>query len=506
MRKVNLRNIDSNIDDPDASTWCKFCPFWTSLCPKAELLPRPAAHPTLRRNSPADVIANFKRRVPPRLPKPRKRPEDAALTSAAPRSAVGVGSHNLPLSVQQQIPRGRARGFSAPGPYSQNPPVWQSATALGQAHTRALPPLAPLSSQGDMPLYPSAQMSGGYMGGTLHHQRSHYSLLHPLTPATPEEPHSYNQGYSSQPSAVRDGGSSMFIPNASSTQSSGAYSYHDPSQQFNWSSLPPLNTGAGNSSGSLSSLLNPTGARGGQTSPSYPGAFSGIGANTSPESRPTTGYSVASSSMSSSMHYDGDSEYRPRSSGRPLTPGSMSSTRPGSSQGRPPLPGSMAVPSATQGGSNLSIRRGRRHSQAVSPYPPPFYDTSNDGRPVTAPDASVHRVRSFGHLPPVQDSIGEDGASAVRNGQGTFMGFNSSQGDFAYNAGNSTPGIDTIENGWMGDPTGTHSSQAGGLAAPQRPGTAASSMSTHSSTSATQTPPVMDGTFGNHNADINRCK
>ena len=24
MRKVNLRNVDPAIDDPDASTWCKF--------------------------------------------------------------------------------------------------------------------------------------------------------------------------------------------------------------------------------------------------------------------------------------------------------------------------------------------------------------------------------------------------------------------------------------------------------------------------------------------------
>ena len=29
MRKVNLRNVDPAIDDPDASTWCMFC--WCSL-------------------------------------------------------------------------------------------------------------------------------------------------------------------------------------------------------------------------------------------------------------------------------------------------------------------------------------------------------------------------------------------------------------------------------------------------------------------------------------------
>jgi len=87
MRKVNLRNIDSTIDDPDASTWCMSCFF---LIHQTRLTHAPVAHPTLRRNSPADVIANFKRRVPPRLPKPRKRPEDSALTSGAPRSAVSL--------------------------------------------------------------------------------------------------------------------------------------------------------------------------------------------------------------------------------------------------------------------------------------------------------------------------------------------------------------------------------------------------------------------------------
>jgi hypothetical protein len=74
MRKVNLRNVDPAIDDPDASTW---------------------SHPTLNRHSPADVVANFKRRVPPRIPKSKKRAEEAAAAAAAaqqnmaPRSAVG---------------------------------------------------------------------------------------------------------------------------------------------------------------------------------------------------------------------------------------------------------------------------------------------------------------------------------------------------------------------------------------------------------------------------------
>ena len=31
MRKVNLRNVDPAIDDPDASTWCTFCPQLTAM-------------------------------------------------------------------------------------------------------------------------------------------------------------------------------------------------------------------------------------------------------------------------------------------------------------------------------------------------------------------------------------------------------------------------------------------------------------------------------------------
>ncbi|TCD71316.1 hypothetical protein EIP91_011087 [Steccherinum ochraceum] len=69
MRKVNLRNVDPAIDDPDASTW---------------------SHPTLNRHSPPEVVANFKRRVPPRLPKPRKRDSADTNNMQAPRSAVGM--------------------------------------------------------------------------------------------------------------------------------------------------------------------------------------------------------------------------------------------------------------------------------------------------------------------------------------------------------------------------------------------------------------------------------
>ncbi|THH09045.1 hypothetical protein EW145_g2270, partial [Phellinidium pouzarii] len=100
MRKVNLRNVDPAIDDPDASTW---------------------SHPTLNRHSPPEVVANFKRRVPPRLPKPRKRQEPEMQQIPPSRSVLGMG--HVPLSVPSSAlgspgSKGRARGFSAPGSFT----------------------------------------------------------------------------------------------------------------------------------------------------------------------------------------------------------------------------------------------------------------------------------------------------------------------------------------------------------------------------------------------------
>ncbi|KAL0564147.1 hypothetical protein V5O48_017906 [Marasmius crinis-equi] len=76
MRKVNLRNVDPAVDDPDASTW---------------------SHPTLNRHSPPEIVANFKRRVPPRLPKPRRRSLDDQQLNPPARSAIPSGgpSHSI---------------------------------------------------------------------------------------------------------------------------------------------------------------------------------------------------------------------------------------------------------------------------------------------------------------------------------------------------------------------------------------------------------------------------
>src|SRR6266699_7055092 len=66
------------------------CPFTsTALClPTRSCIRDLLSHPTLNRHSPPEVVASFKRRVPPRLPKPRKRPDvDQHSAIPPPRSA-----------------------------------------------------------------------------------------------------------------------------------------------------------------------------------------------------------------------------------------------------------------------------------------------------------------------------------------------------------------------------------------------------------------------------------
>ena len=121
MRKVNLRNVDPAIDDPDASTWCE---FRTHRIPARDVRLNYApllAHPTLNRHSPPEVVANFKRRVPPRLPKPRKNnPEVPQIPP--PRSAIGTSPvpFSMPTGDLSPYKGGRARGFSAPGSYTHS--------------------------------------------------------------------------------------------------------------------------------------------------------------------------------------------------------------------------------------------------------------------------------------------------------------------------------------------------------------------------------------------------
>src|SRR6266403_387087 len=233
------------------------------------------AHPTLNRHSPPEVVANFKRRVPPRLPKPRKRPDtDQHSTIPPPRSASGLGT--VPLTIPSSSlgltssPKGgRARGFSAPGPYQ---PMAQAGTTgqWGNTYNRALPPLTvpsdPPLAHGAM--YPSSP------------------ALHPVSPA--DDHGSFNP---------------LHYPSNREVIAS-AYPYPE---QSNWS-FSPISSGSSSShSGSLTSLLNPpsNGSNYPPTRPtintSYPSSLSSVSmqhsaSSLSPDSRPATGYSVSSMS------------------------------------------------------------------------------------------------------------------------------------------------------------------------------------------------------------------
>lgn len=182
----------------------------------------------------------------------------------------------------------------------------------------------------------------------------------------------------------------------------------------------------------------------------------------SPDSRPTTGYSLSSVSMS---YEDGMHDYsRPNSSHRPISPG-----RPQSSK-------------SSYCGPSLSVRRARRHSQAMSPYPSPYDHPSEQQRPSTSPQptdehssSGIPRVRSMIQLPSVDQ-----------------YSFNPSQADFAYSAipGNGSSLESMGANGW------DHRTA--------RPSTSTSSISaaSHASSSQANTPPVSDGYH--NDTDINR--
>jgi hypothetical protein len=235
------------------------------------------------------------------------------------------------------------------------------------------------------------------------------------------------------------------------------------------------------STGSLSSLLNPSAGSGypRPTINTYGGGFPPMSQAHSPasptDSRPTTGYSVSSAT---SVGYDDQKPFahdysRPTSSHhRQLSPGPAS--RPGSSHAP-----------AFQGGS-LSVRRARRHSQAPSPYQLAY--EGGDGRPTTGEGAhgahehQLSRMRSLGQLPP--SSAGAESA----------YGFNNSHGDFAYSATGPVPGHGA--NGTM-ESMDVYSNSL-------RPSTSASSLSTAShASSQANTPPV---TAGGPDTDISRCE
>ncbi|KAH9853751.1 HSF-type DNA-binding-domain-containing protein [Lenzites betulinus] len=427
MRKVNLRNVDPAIDDPDASTW---------------------SHPTLNRHSPPEVVANFKRRVPPRLPKPRKRDNDMPQIPP-PRSAIGMGP--VPLSVPSgdlSQYKARARGFSAPGSFT--PLSQPGAPGWGNSYPRST--LPPLNVPSDSPSLSSH--------GSMYSHTSH--TLHPVTP-TEDTRSPSTFGSMSYSSTGRD---SMMLPSSSSQ-----YQYSD--QQSTWFSQTGA-TSAAHSSGSLSSLLNPSSNMSSSYSTTRPQpaaintytSYPPLSRNhhsagpVSPDSRPTSGYS-ASSMSSLPTPYEDSNTHHFANAHHDYSP-------PGSGHHRPMSPSSSRPPSSKSYSNNgsLSIRRERRHSQAMSPYPSPYSEHPSH-RPSTSPrpaddhsaNTGIPRVRSMIQLPSVDSSYG----------------FQPSPAEFAYQA------VDD------GAHSGHSNGMYGGMPGQRsvRPSTSASSLSTTSSAANT---------------------
>ncbi|KAF9263569.1 hypothetical protein L218DRAFT_1077102 [Marasmius fiardii PR-910] len=485
MRKVNLRNVDPAIDDPDASTW---------------------SHPTLNRHSPPEVVANFKRRVPPRLPKPRKRDLHESQLIPPPRSAIPSGGPPSPTKLNGIPPPplvGRARGFSAPGSFT---PAWASAAGA---------------------------QSNGFPR----------SSIPPLTVPGASDPPSHS--YADDPAS----------PTSSSYSSHYSHQNHYPSNPYpdvsshQWFGSP---TGS-SSSNSLSSLLNPStrptptintsvngsGSSGGYVSPYSSIPLHGHGHHhhggsdhsssaaspLSPDahSRPHTSYSMSQMGYGSE-----DSGYapgpptsaggssRPNSSHRQLSP----SPRPPSSNRGSPYHTSSSMTHSHSASSSFRNGHGRvrRHSQAISPYPLP-YDHSHSGglghhtRPSTSPQPhhQTHHSHHHGHpthgtsmanggtLPRVRSmiqlpSVEPTGSAHAHYGSYASAHSHPSNGsDFAYSP---------VSGGGSAIPSIPSSSSISSLASVSssayspldyrhsgRPGTSTSSISQNSSSQA-NTPPL----------------
>ncbi|THV03267.1 hypothetical protein K435DRAFT_774963 [Dendrothele bispora CBS 962.96] len=321
MRKVNLRNVDPAIDDPDASTW---------------------SHPTLNRHSPPEVVANFKRRVPPRVPKQRKREQDQQLIPPPPRSAIGVGPVSLtgppnglgPAKIPGHV--GRARGFSAPGSFSPPSTGWGTPN-----YPRSIPPLT----------VPSESHAMSY---------SH----HPISPSDDSTSSSYSS-YSSPYDSASQWAPSSHNGSLSSLLNPSSNHHHDVYSHPSSRPTPTINT-AVHSTSSYNSPFS-----------SMPMDHSASSLSPETHSRPPTGYS---------MQYD-DYGSRPGSSHRLST-----SPRPGS-----------AHKSSSYPSGSLRVGRPRRHSQAMSPYPSPYDSGASSGtehRPSTSPQPDHHlpRARSMAQL------------------------------------------------------------------------------------------------------------
>jgi hypothetical protein len=407
--------------------------------------------------------------VPPRLPKQRKREPDPASGTAypSPRSSV-LGPVSLantastPASVNRN---GRSRTFSATGNYSPLSQSGAPTAGCGSAYTMGPggprgAPLPPLTVPSDPPSLNS-------------HVYGHSSHISPADETPPSTANGYPplSSYSSHSSRELMGGPppSHHYPYAVTEPQSASTA---------WSS-----NSASSHSASLSSLLNPPNGSSSYSrgAPSanhmqYASPFNSAqqhhhnSSQHSPDSRPNTGYSAMSG-------YDDAG-----------SPAGFDYSRPGSSHHRGVSPSASRPTSSHRTSSNsygsapsLSIRRTRRHSQAMSPYPSPYGDEQR-GSISPHPDASDRDVNSRGrHMLPIghpseQYSYNPTHASA----------------DFAYAVG-------AGENEWV----------KGG-----RPSTGASSLSTTTTTTGspdTSTPPVTSsgvhrGDYVTHDVDVNRCK
>ena len=480
-----------------------------------------SAHPTLNRHSPPEVVANFKRRVPPRLPKPRKRQEPEMPQLAAPRSAIGMAP--VPLTVPTQLgspgSKQRTRAFTTPGSFGPIGSGW------GPYPRSSLPPLTVPSDP------PALAHSGLYAGGShsahpsLH---SHAHSGHPMASPTDDtqsgfSPASYGSTQASLVSASQYGG----------------YSTGGTDSTNSWSFSP--NSAASSSHSSLSQLLNPSGANSQAASGQY-SARSSIGSaygsasaasfmqnhnhstsSLSPDSRPTTSYSVSSMSSlpyetESSSAMGSHSDYsRPGSSHhRPLSPGGRHAKPSVVTSGLGQLSSAYSSTSSLSmgvAGGGSAIRRARRHSNAMSPYPSP-YDQGTSHI-----DTSVHH--SAHQRPSTSPQPLTPGAqtSYTYNPSGTGAsdyGYGSSHHHSSHAHGNGTahhghghqqsPQMHSSASGGTG-----HLSNVNGLDWERggvRPSTSTSSLSaaSHASSSQANTPPV-DSAYGTAGGeDINRCK
>ncbi|KAG8877188.1 hypothetical protein FRB97_003614 [Tulasnella sp. 331] len=430
MRKVNLRNVDPAIDDPDASTW---------------------SHPTLTRNSAPEVVANFKRRVPPRLPKnPRKRSDtadglprlDVSPSSAnshpphhpnAPQNAGPIGLPSIPMSMavataqsdlgigsrhnnnSLSVSNNRPRGLSAPGPYGQqqyasgpgsgglqmpnsagyanNGSKWGQQQQQQQYTSRT--PLPPLSIPGGGS---SSSNSGGssglFTGGSFSAHPTTLGNLSPLSTVHDSHHHSSHHPYSAGHHDSSYGGSGSHHQQTSHHGGSGR---DQTSSVFNYgsnafSSDPNAShgggghsSGASNSNSNWSSYLPPASSLGqGQSGSSTPLPFPPV----QRPSLPTTNSFSGSYSHQSSSHHGHHNMSSPDSSSRPATgygntsPYDMDSAQdsgrglsPSSNSLRPSSAKSIQAPQ-NPALTSLSIRnsRPRRRSDAVTqPYPSPMY-------------------------------------------------------------------------------------------------------------------------------------